>query len=206
MTPSAVAPAVSAGTHVSVRLPHVGALPATVERAEAGALLLVLAIPDARVSRLGGAAVSVEATTGRGIQRFGGTLVLQPGRPDLLRVVLDGAAERIQRRDWARVEAVVPVRVHGIDEPVGGETCTRNVSGGGLLFVDPWHMPLGTDVRIELEVEPGAAPVHALGRVVREAGAELKGVRIDGIARDDEERLMRFVRARELAALRMGRR
>jgi PilZ domain len=206
MAAAATAPAVPAGTHVSVRLPHVGAVPATVEATEAGALVLTLAVAESGVARLGGAAVSVEVTSGRGIQRYGGTLQLQPNRPERLRVVLDGDAERIQRRDWARVDAVVPVRVQGVDEPLGGETSTRNVSGRGLLVLDPWRMPLGTDVRIELEVEPGTEPVRALGRVVREAASDLKGIRIDGIARDDEERLVRFVRARELAALRMGRR
>ena len=66
-------------------------------------------------------------------------------------------------------------------------------------------MPLGIDVRIELEVEPGAEPIRALGRVVREPAPDQKGIRIDNIARDDEERLVRLVRERELAALRMSR-
>lgn len=205
MAAPAAAPAVSAGTHVSVRLPHVGAMPATVEVAEGDTLVLVLAVHEPRVARLGGSAVSVEVTGGRGIHRYRGTLALQAGRPELLRVTLDGGSERIQRRDWARIEAVVPVKVEGIDEPIGGETTTRNMSGGGVLVHDLWHLPLGTDVRVEIEVEPGA-PVRALGRVVREAGPDLKGIRFDDLSREDEERLLRFVRARELAALRMGHR
>jgi hypothetical protein len=40
---------------------------------------------------------------------------------------------------------------------------------------------------------------------VRVAGTEEKGVRIDSISREDEERLVRLVRERELAALRMSR-
>jgi hypothetical protein len=206
MAASAAAPAVSPGTHVSVRLPRVGALPATVEASADGTVVLVLAVAEPRVRRLAGAEVSVEVKTGRGIQRFGGTLSLHPDRPELLRVSVAGEAERIQRRDYARVDAVVPVRVRAIAEPLGGETSTLNVSANGLLVVDPWRMPLGLDVRVELEVEPGAPPVHALGRVVREAATDKKGIRIDDIARDDEERLCRFVRARELASLRMGRR
>jgi hypothetical protein len=66
-------------------------------------------------------------------------------------------------------------------------------------------MPLGLDVRIELQAEPGAEPIRALGRVVRVAGQDEKGVRIDSISREDEERLVRLVRERELAALRMSR-
>jgi hypothetical protein len=74
-----------------------------------------------------------------------------------------------------------------------------------VLVKDKWNMPLGIDVRIELQAEPGAEPIRALGRVVRVAGEDEKGVRIDSISREDEERLVRLVRERELAALRMAR-
>lgn len=198
-------PAIPAGEHVQVSLPQIGHLPATVEAAERGALVLVLAVEDPRVKRLQGAEVGVEHATGRGINRFGGILHLDERRPELLRVVLSGDAERIQRREWARVAATLAIKVRGIDENVGGDTVTLNISGGGVLVKDPWRMPLGTDVRIELEVEAGAAPIKAMGRVVREPAADQKGIRIDSIARDDEERLVKLVRDRELAALRMAR-
>jgi hypothetical protein len=203
--PTAPAPPVATGTHVNLRLPHIGALPATVERSEPGVLVVVLAVPDSRVARLGGQEASVESTTARGIQRFSGTLQLTPNRPDLVRVVVQGEAERIQRREWARIEAVVPISVQAVDEPIGGRTNTLNVSGGGVLVADPWRMPLGLDVRIELEAAPGEPPIRALGRVVREAAVDQKGIRIDDMSRDDEDRLLKFVRERERAALRMGR-
>jgi c-di-GMP-binding flagellar brake protein YcgR len=197
-------PSIPAGEHVQLSLPHIGLLPATVESIEAGAVVLVLAVDDNRVRRLGGAEVAVEHATGRGINRFNGTLELNDRRPEQLRVVLTGDAERIQRREWARVEATLPVTVKGIDEPVGGETVTLNISGGGILVKDPWKMPLGIDVRVELEVEPGAK-IQALGRVVREPAPDQKGIRIDSIGREESERLVRLVRERELAALRMSR-
>ncbi|HEX5617817.1 MAG TPA: PilZ domain-containing protein [Solirubrobacteraceae bacterium] len=196
-------PSIPSGEHVQLSLPHVGLLPATVASVEAGAVVLVLAVKDPRVNRLAGSEVAIEYKTGRGIQRFGGILQIESG--EQLRVVMQGEAERIQRREWARVEAVLPVSVKGIDEPVGGETQTLNISGGGVLIKDKWNMPLGIDVRIELTAEPGAQPIRALGRVVRVAGTEEKGVRIDSISREDEERLVRLVRERELAALRMSR-
>jgi hypothetical protein len=198
-------PAISVGEHVQVTLPHIGRLPATVEATEPGALVLVLAVGDSRVARLGGSQVSVEQATGRGINRFAGTLGLEGPNAERLRVHVEGEAERIQRREWARVEAVLPVSVTGLDEPVGGDTQTLNLSGGGLLVRDPWNLPLGIDVRVSLQVEPGAEPVEALGRVVRAPAPDAKGIRIDSIARDDSERLVRLVRDRELAALRMAR-
>jgi c-di-GMP-binding flagellar brake protein YcgR len=198
-------PIINPGQHVHLRLPHVGALPATIEGFANGTLTAALAVPDNRVHRLAGAEVTVEWTTSRGIQRFLGKLELDPGRPEILRVALHGDVERIQRREWARVEAVVPVRVQGIDEDIGGESTTLNISGGGVLVKDLWNLPLGLDVRVELTPEPGKPPIRALGRVVREAAKDLKGVRIDDIGRDDEERLVRLVRDRERAALRMAR-
>jgi hypothetical protein len=197
-------PSIPAGEHVQVSLPHIGLLPATVETTEPGAVVLVLAVDDARVKRMGGAEVAVEHATGRGINRFIGTLELDDSRPEQLRVVLSGDSERIQRREWARVEATLQVSVKGIDEPVGGETVTLNISGGGILVKDPWKMPLGIDVRVALEIEPGVT-IQALGRVVREPAPDQKGIRIDSIGREDSERLVRLVRERELAALRMSR-
>jgi PilZ domain-containing protein len=205
MAVSAPAPSIPNGEHVQLSLPHIGLLPATVSSIDGRTISLVLAVKDSRVARLAGQEVAVEYKTGRGIQRFGGILELDPSRPEQLKVITQGEAERIQRREWARVEAHLPITVRGIDEPVGGETQTLNVSGGGVLIKDKWNMPLGTDVRIELQAEHGTPPITALGRVVRVAGTEEKGVRIDSISREDEERLVRVVRDRELAALRMSR-
>jgi PilZ domain len=180
-------PIISPGQHVHVRFPYVGALPAIVESTGGAEIVAALAVPDPRVARLLG---HVE---------------LEGSRTDLVRVAVHGNVERIQRREWARVEAVVPVRVHAIEDEAGGETVTLNLSGGGVLLKDHWRLPLGTDVQLDLIVDPAAAPVRAIGRVVREAARGEKGVRIDAIARADEERLLRFVRERERAAMRAAR-
>jgi hypothetical protein len=198
-------PTIASGQHVQLQLEHVGALPAIVDTIASATIALVLSVPDPRVRRLAGREVIVEWTTVRGIQRLLGRLELAPsGALEVVYVSVHGDVERIQRREWARVEAIAPIHLHGIDEDVGGETCTLNVSGGGVLIRDLWRLPLGIDVRIELEVEPGRPRVKALGRVVREAASDLKGVRIDDISTDDEERLVRYVRERERAALRMA--
>ncbi len=198
-------PSIPAGEHVQVNLPHIGLLPATVVSMQGGVVVAVLAVGDPRVKRLEGADVAIEHATGRGINRYGGKLQINSARPEEMRVTLTGDTERIQRREWARVDATLPVTVKGIDEPVGGATVTLNISGGGVLIKDRWRMPLGIDVRFELEAEPGGQAIRALGRVVREPAVDQKGIRIDNIAREDEERLVRLVRERELAALRMAR-
>ena len=195
-----------AGQKVSVRLPYVGALPATVESSVPGLLTVALAVPDNRVLRLDGSEVAVESTSARGIQRFNGRLVLG-GRSDVFDVEIGGDCERIQRREWARVGTVVPIRVAPVDEPdvEAGETMTLNLSGGGVLINDPWRLPLGIDARVEIVIEPSRPPVRALARVVRDAGPERRGLRFDDIEPQDSERLMRYVRERERAELRMAR-
>ena len=207
----AVAPAtinLPAGQKVSVRLPYVGALPATVEATTATTLTVALAVPDTRIHRLDGSEVAVECTSARGIQRFGGRVVLK-GRADVFDIAIGGDMERIQRREWARVGTVVPIRVELVDAPdveIGnGQTQTLNLSGGGVLINDPWRLPLGVDVRIEITIEASQPPVRALARVVRDAGAERRGLRFDDIEPQDSERLMRYVRERERAELRMAR-
>ena len=102
-------PTLPVGRKVSVRLPYVGALPATVEASAPGTITVALAVPDQRVSRLDGAEATVESTTERGIQRFHGHVALR-GRSDVFDITLS-EAERIQRREWARVGVVIPVRV-----------------------------------------------------------------------------------------------
>lgn len=195
-----------AGQKVFVRLPYVGALPATVEAGSPGLLTVALAVPDARVTRLDGSEVAIECTSARGIQRLNGRLVLR-GRADVFDIEVGGDLERIQRREWARVGVVVPARVEPIDEPdlEAGETSTLNLSGGGVLIRDPWHLPMGVDCRLEIVLDPDDPPIRALARVVRDAGPEQKGLRFDDIDPRDSERLMRYVRERERAELRMAR-
>jgi hypothetical protein len=193
------------GEHVMILLPHIGLLPASVEKSTAEAITVALAVPDDRVRRLAGQESAIERTTARGVQRYPGTLSVGGARDELLTVTLNGEIERVQRRDWARVPAAVAVKVRPLDVGIDPfETVSVNLSVGGVLIKDRWHVPLGTDVRLEIAV-PDGEPARALGRVVREAAEDEKGIRIDDMGREDEERLMRYVRERERAELRMAR-
>ena len=200
----ASAPTLTAGQHVVVRNVHVGMLPGTVEGSDAGSVTVALAVKDDRIARLVGHELAVEVTSGRGIHRYTGTLSAQ--NAGSLKVALSGDVERIQRREFVRVPAHLDVSVRGVDEPLGGDTTTLDVSGSGIRITDKWQLPLGTDVRIELKL-PEGPPLISLGRVVRTGAEEdQKGIRFDGIARPDEDRLMRYIRDREVQALRASRR
>jgi hypothetical protein len=206
MAATVTTPLLESGEQVSVVLPHVGGLPATVEALNGSVVKLVLAVPDDRVPRLNGQLVAIEKTSGRGIQRYTGILSVAGGKGELLSVALEGDAERVQRRNFVRVPAVVPIKVISLEKGVSaGETLTINVSGSGVLIKDKWRLPLGIDVRIEVQLDPDGEPLRALGRVVRYSSEEEKGIRIEDISRSDEDRLIKFIRERERAELRMAR-
>jgi hypothetical protein len=199
----ASAPSLASGQHVVVRNVHVGMLPATVEKADAATATVALAVKDERVSRLVGHEIAVEITSGRGIHRYTGTLSGERGGS--LTIALSGDVERIQRREFVRVAAHLDVTVRGVDQEVGGETTTLDVSISGMRIADKWNLPLGIDVRIEL-IMPEGPPLSAFGRVVRVGSeSDQKGIRFDSVSRTDEDRLMRYIRDREVKALRASR-
>jgi hypothetical protein len=201
--PTAVkAPPLESGQHVVVRTVHIGMIPGTVDAAAGGSVTVVLTVRDARFQRLIGHDIAVELSSGRGIYRHSGSL--KADREGTLTIELSGEVERIQRREFVRVDAHVAVTVRGVDEPLGGETSTLDVSGGGIRISDPWELPLGLDVRVELSL-PGGDAVHALGRVVRAAAEGEKGISFDDLARPDEDRLIRYIRERERQAMRAAR-
>ena len=135
-------------------------------------MVVALAVNDDRIGRTIGQDWAVEATSGRGIFRYPGRLTAD--RNGSLSIALSGEVERIQRREFVRVDAFLDVTVRGVDEHVGGDTKTVDVSGSGIQIQDKWELPLGIDVRVELKL-PEGPPLRALGRVVRvgqEARAE----------------------------------
>lgn len=200
---TAPASKLASGQHVIVRHLDIGMLPGTIEHVTDVGVVVALAVKDDRIGRTLGQDWAVEATSGRGIFRHPGKL--EVSHNGSLTIALTGEVKRIQRREFVRIDAYLDVNVRGVDEPLGGETTTVNVSGSGIQIQDKWDLPLGLDVRVELNL-PDGPPLRALGRVVR-SGSETdqKGIRMDGIARADEDRLLRYIRDREVQALRAAR-
>jgi hypothetical protein len=196
------APPLKTGQHVIVRTIHIGAIPGTIDVVADGSVTVVLTVRDDRFQRLLGHDIAVEVSSGRGIYKHTGRL--KADREGTLSIELTGEVERIQRREFVRVDAHVSINVRGIDEPLGGETATLDISGGGVRIADPWGLPLGLEVRVELFL-PDGEPVRALGRIVRAAADDEKGISIDDLPRPDEDRLIRFIRERERQAMRAAR-
>jgi len=192
---------------VVLRLPGADTeLPARVDDVADDVVTLVLSQPPERGAALEDLHAVIEYTTPRGVHRLSGALARTGEAPEVVQVRRDGRDAVVQRRDYVRVDAVMPVRLT-ITDPLRGaaHTTTLNISGGGLLFLDPLDLPHDAVIDIEVEVSPGSAPVHARGRIVREVGRDAKGVQIESIAKDDRERLIRYVTERERLALRIAR-
>jgi hypothetical protein len=196
--------------YVTVQLAQIGGLPAVVESEDDTEVLLSLAtkVPPG-LERVLDRPVRIECISARGIQRVTGVAVWTPEEPEQLRITKEDD-DLIQRRDAVRVQAVAPAVVTVLAMPPGGDgpppapvkTTSLNLSTTGVLVRS--ELPMGTQVRVELELEAAEPPVVLTGRIVREERDE-KGVCIDDISRLDQNRLNRFITEKQRAELRMSR-
>lgn len=188
------------GLTVLLRLGTGAAIAARVDSVGADAAVLVLLTPPLRPP-VAGRPAEVEFTSKRGIVRFDVTIAEADGR-GVVRVSrrADGA-ETVQRRDFVRVEAVVPVVVRdgGPDGPAHA-AMTLNVSGGGLLLSGVSGLNRGDSAFVAIDLEDGSPPVEALVTVVRVAERGTRAVRIASVSARDEQRMVRFAFARERRA------
>lgn len=189
---------------VRVAVAGVGDVPARVDRADDGVLVLTVLAPrevppEAREA-------SLEFASPRGLGRLDGTVRPEDpvSAPEMLRFLFEGEVDVLQRRDFARVDAVLTVRVRPAGKPAPPDapagTNTLDLSGGGVLISDPYRLELGERVALELGLPDGGPPVVFGGRIVRQDGPERKGVEIEEIADADRERIVRYVFARQRLA------
>ena len=148
--------------------------------------------------------VVVEGRAKRGIERVGGALTVEGSAADaVFRVDLDRAPQVVQRRDFVRVDAVLPARLWPADaEPL--DTFALNVSGAGFLVAGPEWLRIGQEVRFELRLPKGGPAVEGMARVAREGDRGSRGLAFEVIANRDRELLVHFTFDRQRAQLRAG--
>ena len=194
------------GEAVQVIAPSGAAIGARVKDASTASFLLRLEHAEADpLVLLADRAVSLEFTNRRGVCRIVGTAQSAPGDA-ALRVETTGPVELIQRRDYVRVEAFVPVTY----QPAGpdGWTVTANtldVSGGGFRIAAAEGLRLGDMMRFTLDLGEGEEPVQAVAQPVREAGEDEFGMRFVEVVERERQRLVRWVFARERLARQIAR-
>jgi hypothetical protein len=197
--------------YVTVLFAQIGGLPAVVEAEDDTEILLSLAVQaPPGLHRVLDRPVRVECVSSRGIQRVTGQAAWSADSPDQLKITRESDVV-IQRREAVRVQAVAPAVVTVLALPPGAEgqppgplnTSSLNLSTTGLL-VRAGELATGTQVRVELEMEPGEPPLVVTGKVVREVGEE-RGICFDEISRPDQNRLSRYITEKQRAELRLAR-
>jgi hypothetical protein len=193
------------GQAVHVIAPSGASIDARVKDAATGSFLLRLdAAESDPLELLADKVVSLEFTNARGVCRIIGDAQEAPGAA--LRVNATGTIELIQRRDYVRVEAFVPV-TYQPDGPDGWTATahTLDVSGGGFQVAEAEGLRLGDMRRFTLELGEGEDDVDAVASAVREAGEQTFGMRFVEIDERERQRLVRWVFARERLARQIAR-
>jgi c-di-GMP-binding flagellar brake protein YcgR len=190
------------GQTVLVRLSGAAAVAARVDSVRADEASLILLTPPMRPPATG-QPCAVEVTVDGGILTLATRVTDHDGRSSI-RVAADSSATHapsVQRREFVRVDAAVPVVVRdgGPDGP-GRDAVAVNVSGGGLLLTGIGHLALGDFAWVALDLEDGTQPIEALVTVVREDPSGTRAVRIASISARDEQRIVRFSFARQQRA------
>jgi PilZ domain len=149
-------------------------------------------------TELANGAVAMQYVTRRGICRLDG-VAHRTKEPGVLRVDHTGQVELIQRREFVRIDAMVPVTYLPLG--VGGwtaETTTINVSGGGFMIsgTEGLRMKDVCSFTLHLDGEREAGPLECDGQVVRQTAGGL-GISITTLEEEERERLIRWVFARE---------
>ena len=194
----------SAGTDVWLRHPELGRLPARVERVEEDRVTLALFVrPDTPVQWVESVEAELETTAEeRGVVRARGAVSAEgPGLDALVTVEL-AESEVVQRRDFVRVDASVPVTVW----PGGGpavETFATNVSGAGFALAGPSGLAVGTRFRFRLRL-PDEPALEGAARVVREGERGERGCAFESIDERERELIVRFTFDRQRADLKRG--
>jgi hypothetical protein len=197
----------SRGDTVHVVLAGLTEIPARVDLLDERRMSLVMPVdPDRRFKPGKPRAAQVVFASPRGVHQLNGRVIRDPVRAEILWFEPANHAI-VQRRDLARVDACLAVRVMVIDDDGGriARTTTVNVSGGGLLMQDPLGLEIGEKVQVKVELDPLAEPICAKAEVVREGPDDTKGLRLLEVEGADQERLVRYVLHRQRLELRVAR-
>jgi hypothetical protein len=187
------------GQEIWVIAPNGASISARAHEVDADATIVEFLLGQGDVaSELANGSVAIQYVTRRGVCRIDG-VAHRTKDAGAIRVAHTGGVELIQRREFVRIDAMVPVSYLPLGK--GGwtaETTTINISGGGFMISgrEGLRMDEVCEFTLELDGEREAGPLVCDGQVVRETAGGL-GIRIVTIDEDERERLIRWVFARE---------
>jgi hypothetical protein len=130
----------------------------------------------------------------RGRTRLRGSFTIDDQHePDVLCVEGPHHVEVLQEREYVRIKSARPVLVYAGGDRQQMRSYTVDLSGGGFLLAGPDTLKVGEEVKFQLTIEPGAAPLTGKGKVVRTDSKGRRAVAFDGISDFDRRRLVRFI-------------
>lgn len=183
----------------SVDVPAIGSLPALVELDAGHGTAVLLVRPLRSLDDVVGTHVGIDVATDRGLLHVDATVAdFRDGE------VLDldvGLRQVIQRREYARVDAVLEVTV-----PPGVRAVAVNISGSGAVVSRLDGLVPGDAVDLSLQLAPQDPPIVIRGRVVRECDKNLRAVHFEQMSQADRERIVHFVFERQRLELQRSRR
>ena len=182
--------------HGSIEVPEVGSIPALVELDAERATAMLLVHPLRALDDVVGAQVGIDVTTNRGLLHVDAR-VAGVGAGDVLELEGAGDREVIQRRDYARVDAVLEAAVAPPGAAEKLAAVVVNISGSGAVVSRLDDLAPGDPVEIELQLAPGEPPITICGRVVREMNDQLRAIHFEELTRSDRERIVHFVFERQ---------
>jgi hypothetical protein len=141
----------------------------------------------------------------RGRTRLRGAVSIgDPNEPDVLCVQGPHQVEVLQEREYVRIKSARPVLVYAGGDRLQMRSYTVDLSGGGFLLAGPDTLKVGEEVKFQLTIEQGAAPLAGKGKVVRTDAKGRRAVAFDGISDFDRRRLVRFIFECQRAERRRG--
>ena len=171
---------------------------------DSGGATLLLRLDGDPAQVLADNAVNIEFTNQRGVCRMRGTAHAAGG--SAVRFDSAGKIELIQRRDYVRVEAFVPVTYKPIGDKGWTVTAhTLDVSGGGFRIADAEALRLDDMMSFTLDLGEDEPPLQAVARAVRETYEGGFGMQFVELLESERSRLIRWVFARERLARQIGR-
>ncbi len=174
----------------SVEVPEIGSLPAIVELDAGHGTAVLLVRPMHTLDGVVGTNVGVDITTDRGLVHFDARVAdFRDGEVLELDV---GLRKVIQRREYARVDAVLEVTV-----APGIRAVAVNISGSGAVVSRLDGLAPGETVDLSLQLAPHDPPIVIRGHVVRECDAKLRAIHFDEVGQADRERIVHFVFERQ---------
>jgi hypothetical protein len=195
-------PDISKSDRVEIKIRGVGRTSGTVENVDDDSVVIALVVSaTADAMALEQPDAVLEYTTVRGLYRQKGYATFDQGGNKKVRFVGQEEPERVQRRDFVRVDVNIPVAVAFKNDPHAIQYDALNLSANGVLLASPpgagVAMQIGVFVWLQINLYDGKDPIEARGTAVRSAPHGAVGIRFDHISEENQERLARYVARQE---------